>query len=341
MQVSGVPSRYCGKDCQRQAWKAGHKKECRIVSKPTISLPPAPAPSKPATQLPADIVSVPYQKSAVITSGTNKGKHCRIISYDTSASAYMAVLTEEPGSGDDGGMLAGPETTVAPHHLRFGDVILDLLFGRVPSDLEHQRAFALDCDRKEQQGLDTGSPPYFAPDTPWTPGKERMQANLRDAHAWVVDASTGKIVHDSLLAAVPHLAGADACVHLAWEAPHHAEYDAFIQGEREQVRKVMREMQHDGLDARREIETALEHLKQGTGYCFRTVAMYLELGGKGTVCFGSVGIAYSFKKRDRVWWMHGNGAKKSAAWVPGTAHAELVTETGGVIASNGKFYAYV
>lgn len=168
----------------------------------------------------------------MITSGTNKGERCRIISYDTSASAYIAVLTGETWSGDDGGKLVVPAATIAPHHLRFGDVILDLMFGQNASELEHQRAFALDCDHKEQQGLDTGSPPYFAPDTAWTPGKERMQANLRDAHAWVIDASTGKIVHDSLLAAVPHLAGADACVHLAWESPHHTEYDAFIQGER-------------------------------------------------------------------------------------------------------------
>lgn len=355
MQVSGVPSRYCGKDCQRQAWKAGHKKECRIASKPAVKIPPPQTPTKPAiaTSLKPAIqpptphhpvpgkVSMIYESPAMITSGTNKDKHCSIISYDASSSTYMAVLTEEPSSGDNGGMLMGAVKFIAPHHLRLEDEILDCMFRRIPSQLDFRRTFAMQCDYKEEQGLDTGSPPYFAPDTPWTSGKERMQANLFDAHAWVVDASTGEILHDSLLSAVPHLADTGACVHLAWEAPHHAEYDALIEGEREQVRKVMQAMQHDGLDARREIETVLRNLKQGIGHCFRTVALYLELGGKGRVCVGSVGIAYSFKKRDRVWWLYGNGAKKSAAWVAGTAHAELAMDEGGAIASNGKFYAYV
>ena len=344
MQVLGAPSRYCGKDCQRQAWKAGHKKECRIASKPAVKIPPPQTPTKPtiATSLKPAIqpptphhpvpgkVSMIYESPAMITSGTNKDKHCSIISYDASSSTYMAVLTEEPSSG---------EKFIAPHHLRLEDEILDCMFRRIPSQLDFRRTFAMQCDYKEEKGLDTGSPPYFAPDTPWTSGKERMQASLFDAHAWVVDASTGEILHDSLLSAVPHLADTGACVHLAWEAPHHAEYDALIEGEREQVRKVMRAMQRDGLDARREIETVLRNLKQGIGHCFRTVALYLELGGKGRVCVGSVGIAYSFKKRDRVGGCMAMVPRRGRT--EGTAHAELATEEGGVIASNGKFYAYV
>ena len=330
--------------------KARHK-QCRIASKPAVKIPPPQTPLKPAIttslkptiQPPTPHPSAPgkvrmiYESPAMITSGTNKDKHCSIISYDTSASAYMAVLTEEPSSGNDGGMLMGAVKFIAPHHLRLEDEILDCMFRRIPSQLDFRRTFAMQCDYKEEKGLDTSSPPYcprrhgplarsackpaclMRMPGSWTPGR-RDSARL---FAWPCRTSPTPV---------------RVCT---WRGRLHLRVRRPDRRRARASPKVMQAIRRDGLDARREIETVLRNLKQGMGHCFRTVALYLELGGKGRVCVGSVGIAYSFKKRDRVWWLYGNGAKKSAAWVAGTAHAQLAKDEGGAIASNGKFYAYV
>ena len=277
------------------------------------------------------------QTFATITQGPQEGKKCLVQAYDFSTSSYFVVVPLDQETLEPIGQLE----RIPPKHLQYFDLTLDLVFRREPQSLEHQRVHTAIQDRKELRHEATGEMPFHAPEGAWEPGKQRMQRNLRDAHVWVMDPATGKIVYDSLLKAIPHLEGPGVCVHRSWIAPVQQEYAKFLQGVRKQVRKVMREMERDGLDAEDEMEQHKMELETGTGHCFRTVAIYLELGGTGQVCFGSVGLAYSWAKRNHVWWMHGNGAEKSAAWSVGEAQRELATETRGVSASNGKFYAYV
>ena len=178
--------------------------------------------------------------------------------------------------------------------------------------------------------------PGYVPNGPWTIGVQRRQSEFPDMHIWVEDEDGTP--YDNIGCLAPHTLDNVKYVRKRWQT-YDAEYDKFMRGIREQVGKVARDMKRDGENFEDVLEMAQAELEQQPLTSFRVAALQLrKMGGAGRLRIGSFGIRFGEGNR-QVMWLHGNGATQSAQFKPGTA-AEHLKSGGGLMGTNGKFYAY-
>ena len=174
-----------------------------------------------------------------------------------------------------------------------------------------------------------------APTGAWQYGRERMQSEFMDAHAWL-ERGDGSI-YDNIGCFAPHTLEEERYVRKAWEK-HDPEYDRLLAGMQSQIDKVAREMRGDDLCMEDVLREAQAELEVRVLTCFRVALLERMRLGAGRVRLGSFGVTFEAGDK-KVMWVHGNGARESAPFAPGTALRCLQTG-GGVYGPNGKLYEY-